>query len=399
MLTCLPTNPVRLASFNPNPNHPILTSRGTRGDRMIGIRGYVSKGLELRNCRFRLVFVAFLWGLFLTLTTAPFAQECIGCSVGNPYASPLHRSLTPSSAADESSWTIRTRVNEVMVFFTAKKGRKYVDDLALNDVTVTEDRKPPKRISLFGRQSDLPLRLGLLLDASDSIQRRLRFEQDSSERFLRDVLRPNEDQVFALAFADQPFLLHDFTDDSALIAASISSLRSGGETALFDAIGAACRRFYDLQDNEPVARVLILLTDGEDNASTFTLAQAIQAAQAAQVTIYAISTNNSPVVGLGDHILERLAVDTGGVAFFPDSAKDTIRAFRSIEQEMRTRYLISYEPRDRALDGQFHTIQLTARKNGKKLDVHARKGYYAPFPDQTSQRQQAGLSAPDIRSE
>ena len=286
-----------------------------------------------------------------------------------------------------------------MVFFTAKKGRKYVDDLALDDVTITEDRKPPKRISVFGRQSDLPLRLGLLLDASDSIQRRLRFEQDSSERFLRDILRPNKDRAFALAFTDQPFLLRDFTDNSALIAGSISSLHSGGETALFDAIGAACRRFNDLPDNEPVARVLILLTDGEDNASKFTLAQAIQAAQSTQVTIYAVSTNNSLVVGLGDHVLERLAVDTGGVAFFPDTARNTIRAFRSIEQEMRTRYLISYEPRDRALDGQFHTIQLTARKHEKRLDVHSRKGYYAPLPDQTSQRPQAGLSALDIGKE
>lgn len=286
-----------------------------------------------------------------------------------------------------------------MVFFTAKKGRKYIDDLVRDDVTITEDRKPPKRISVFGRQSDLPLRLGLLLDASDSIQRRLKFEQDSSSRFLRDVLRANEDLTFALAFADMPVLLHDFTDNPTLIAESISLLKSGGETALYDAIGAACQRLYDLHDNEPVARVLILLTDGDDNASTLTLTQAIQAAQLAQVTIYAISTNNSLVPDIGDRVLERLAADTGGVAFFPDTAKGSAQAFRSIEQEMRTRYLISYEPRDRVPDGQFHTINITARKNGKKLNVHARKGYYAPLTDQISPRQQGRFTALDTRHE
>jgi len=229
------------------------------------------------------------------LAKALFAQECIGCFPATPTASPVQRQLTAGEVIDPSSWTIRTRVDEVMVFFTATKGSKYVDTLAIEDITLTDDRKPPRRISLFLHQSELPLRVGLLLDASDSISRRLRFEQDSSSRFLRDILRPNKDLSFILAFNKQPILLQDFTSDFALLSESISLLRSGGETAVYDAIGAACQKLYGLHDDELAARVLIVLSDGEDNASALTLAQAIEAAQLAQITIYTISTNNRQV--------------------------------------------------------------------------------------------------------
>ena len=127
------------------------------------------------------------------------------------------------------------------------------------------------------------------------------------------------------------------------------------------------------------ARVLVLLSDGNDNSSEGTLTQAIEAAQRSDVTIYAISTNSSGSKSTGDEVLQQLAMETGGKALFPSGPDHTAISFRSVEKELRSRYVVSYKPNDFILDGRFRRIQIFARRVAKEFNVHTRSGYYAPL--------------------
>jgi Ca-activated chloride channel homolog len=274
-------------------------------------------------------------------------------------------------------WTIRRRVDEVTVFFTATKGHKFVDDLTAEEVSVKDDSKPPAKISAFGHQSDLPLRLGLVIDTSNSVHYRFSFEQEAASRFLRKIVRSEMDRAFVMGFSDHTSLTQDFTDNPDRLAGGVSALRSDGGTALFDAVLTSCWKLAKAEDQGPTARILVLISDGDDNASKSTLEQAIETAQREEVTIYSISTNNSGYIRAGDKILKDLAVQSGGQIFLPNSAKEMVKAFTAIEQEMRSRYALAYQPADLHEDGRFHRIEIKAQKFKKKLHVHARKGYYA----------------------
>ena len=311
--------------------------------------------------------------------------NCLGSGLGvssglsattsNPFYKSDSTFVGPSEIG--APWTIRKRVDEVMVFFTATKGHKYVDDLAVEEVSVKDDNRPPAKISAFGHQSDLPLRLGLLIDTSDSVHYRFKFEQEASSRFLEKIVRPEMDRVFVIGFSDRTDLAQDYTDDPKRLAHAVSVLRPVGATALFDAVRTSCWKLSGAADQRPTARILVLLSDGDDNASKSTLAQAIETAQREEVTIYSISTNNSGHTLSGDKVLKELAIQTGGKTFAPESIKEMVKAFTAIEQEMRSRYALAYQPDDLQEDGRFHRIQISAQRLTQKFRVHARKGYYA----------------------
>lgn len=334
-----------------------------------------------------ILLLTFLATIFVCLQSAD-AQNCATC-----LSSALGFTSTPATsnsiavpdsvfvgAADlGDGWIIRKRVDEVTVFFTATKGHKYVDDLTENEVSVKDDNHPAAKISAFGHQSDLPLRLGLLIDTSNSVHYRFSFEQEASSRFLQKIVRAQMDRAFVLGFSDHSNLVQDFTDSSEKLAHAISGLRSDGGTAIFDAVRTSCRKLSHSADQGPTARILVLLSDGDDNASKSTLEQAIETAQREEVTIYTISTNNSGYTRPGDRVLKDLALQTGGQTFAPNSAKEMVKAFTAIEDEMRSRYALAYQPADLHEDGRFHRIEIRAQKLNKKLHVHARKGYYAPL--------------------
>jgi len=130
------------------------------------------------------------------------------------------------------------------------------------------------------------------------------------------------------------------------------------------------------RDGKPERRAIIVLSDGEDNQSDVSKAQAIEMAQRAEVIIYAISTDDSGLILRGDKSLQQLADATGGKAFFPYKIKDVTRAFSSIEDELRSQYVVSYHPADFDADGRYRAIEITSLK--KDLQVRARHGYYAP---------------------
>jgi Ca-activated chloride channel family protein len=322
--------------------------------------------------------------LILFQGPAPLAQDCAGClgatlpgTLNSGTFNPPGTSYV-SAGSTADPWTIRKRVDEVTVFFTVTNGHKFVDDITQADVNVTDDHKPPAKVSAFGHERDLPLRMGLLVDTSNSIHYRFRFEQEAASRFLRKIVRPQMDRAFVMGFSDHTNLTKDYSDDPEQLAAGVSALRSEGGTALYDAVRSACGKLASTGEDEPMARTMIVLSDGEDNASKAKLEQVIETAQRQEVTVYTISTNNSGTTRPGDKILKELALQTGGRMFSPNSARDVVKAFTSIEEEMRNRYALSYRPSDLRENGRYRPIEIIAHKLRKRFRVHARKGYYAP---------------------
>jgi len=298
----------------------------------------------------------------------------------------------------KSQTTIPVTVNLVDVLFTVLDRRnKLVPDLGKQDFKVLDDNIP-QDIRYFSRQSDLPLRIGMLMDTSNSIRDRLKFEQDAANNFLFSVLRRNKDQAFVMTFDDEPQLLQGFTGDTGSLRDHILRTRAGGGTAVYDAIYDACTT----QLNHPprpagdqpdvVRRVMILISDGEDNLSTHTRAEAIEMAQRTSVVIYTISTSTQWVtlddpskertgnrkyhLTGGDKILQDLADETGGRAFYPYHVDDLDQSFQDIGEELRNQYSIAYNPTNHSLDGRYHNIKIDVPDH-KGYQVRARRGYYA----------------------
>src|SRR6267154_945260 len=289
-------------------------------------------------------------------------------------------------------------VNLVDVLFTVLNRRnKLVPDLAENDFKIWDD-KSPKAIRYFSRQTDLPLRIGLLMDTSNSIRDRLKFEQDALVSFLFSVLRHNKDQAFVMTFDDEPAVLQAFTDDAGRLRDEIVKTRAGGGTAVYDAIYDACAKELSHPPRPPgdqpdvVRRVMILISDGEDNLSNHTRSEAIEMAQRTSVVIYTISTstqwiqlsqtdpekaaNRKTHLTDGDKILQAVAEETGGRAFYPYHVDDLDQSFQDIGDELRNQYSIAYMPTNYQLDGKYHRIRIEVPDH-KGYQVRARRGYFA----------------------
>lgn len=288
--------------------------------------------------------------------------------------------LATSDDSQSSLITIHSQVNEVNVLFIATdKHGKFVRDLSQQDFTILDDHKPPQAIVNFHRETDLPLHLGLLIDVSGSVDSRFDFEQVASTSFLQHTLRAGFDKAFVEGFNSHMQLAQDFTDNVQLLSASVHRLHDGGGTALYDAVYRTCKeKFVKDRPNYPIRKAIIIVSDGEDNQSEYSKAQAIEMAQRAEVIIYAISTDDSGLVMRGDRVLEQLAEATGGRAFFPFKMKDITHSFAAIEDELRSQYVVSYKPADFDADGRYRTIEISSLK--KDLQVRARKGYFAPQP-------------------
>lgn len=283
---------------------------------------------------------------------------------------------------DQALITIRARVNEVNVLFIATdKHGKFVRDLSQNDFSILDDHKPPQAILNFRRETDLPLHLGLLVDVSGSVDSRFDFEQTAATSFLQHTLRAGFDKAFVEGFNTHTQMAQDFTDNVSLLSASVHTLQDGGGTALYDAVYRACKeKFLKDRPDRPVRKAIIIVSDGEDNQSEYSKAQAIEMAQRAEVIIYAISTDDSGLVMRGDKVLVQLAEATGGRAFFPFKMKDITHSYAAIEDELRSQYVVSYRPADFDADGRYRSIEISSLK--KDLQVRARKGYFAPQPQQ-----------------
>jgi VWFA-related protein len=325
--------------------------------------------------------------LFAALLASAQAQSTTDSPASNPPAqqstgaesAPQDQKAADSSSADQGLTTLRTTTNEVNVVFTVtdKHGHR-ITDLKQNDFRIADDNKPPQEIRSFHAETNLPLQVGLLIDASNSVRDRFRFEQESAIEFLNQTIHLSKDLAFVVGFDVTPEVTQDFTDSSEALAHGVHELRPGGGTALYDAIYFACRdKLLKAPKNTPVRRAIILLSDGEDNQSHVTREEAIEMAQRAEAVVYTISTNVSGTKGSGDKVLERIADATGGYAFFPFQIRDVANAFAAIQDELRSQYAISYKPADFRTDGHYRTIEIVANDR-KNFRVRARRGYYAP---------------------
>jgi Ca-activated chloride channel homolog len=274
---------------------------------------------------------------------------------------------------------IRVGTNEVNVVFTVTdKHGKRVTDLKQGDFHFVDDNKPVVEIRSFHAEANLPLQVALLIDASNSVRDRFKFEQESAIEFLNQTVRRGYDQAMVVGFDATPEVTQDFTDDTEKLGHGVRELRPGGGTALYDALYYACRdKLLKQPQAGPTRRAIILLSDGEDNLSHVTREEAIEMAQRAEAIVYTISTNVSGTKGAGDKVLERIADATGGRAFFPFQIRDVANAFAEIQDELRSQYAASYKPADFKPDGHFRTIEIVA-SDRKNFRVRARRGYYAP---------------------
>jgi VWFA-related protein len=321
----------------------------------------------------------FLKSVALVLAaSATIALQAQSSSLGAAHASYF---ASPAPATDDPQAplvTLHARVDEVnLLFIATDKHGKFVRDLKQADFTILDDHKPPQSIFNFRRETDLPLDLGLLIDVSGSVNSRFDFEQTAATSFLQNTLRAGFDRAFIVGFNSQSQMAQDFTDNVQLLSVGVHKLHDGGGTALYDAIYRISKeKFLKDRPDHPVRKAIVLVSDGEDNQSEVSRAQAIEMAQRAEVIIYAISTDDSGLVLRGDNVLEQLASATGGRAFFPFKMKDITHSFAAIEDELRSQYVVSYKPADFETDGRYRSIEVSTLK--KDLQVRSRKGYFAP---------------------
>jgi VWFA-related protein len=269
------------------------------------------------------------------------------------------------------------RVNLVNLVFTVtdKKGH-FKRDLHRQDFGLLDNGLSPASVTSFTQQTDLPLRIGVMLDTSSSIRTRFKFEQDAATDFFLQIIRPS-DRAFVEGFDASVQMAQNYTANIDLLNTGVHKLRPGGGTALYDALYTTCRdQMLGLRSNSDVRKVLIMVSDGDDNYSRAPESDAIKMCQRAETSVYTISTDNSPTRGKGGQVLSTIADATGGRAFFPDRLENVDNAFHTIEEELRSQYSLAYRPADFKQDGSFRTILL--RAVDPRYHVRARTGYFAP---------------------
>jgi Ca-activated chloride channel homolog len=254
-----------------------------------------------------------------------------------------------------------------------------INDLSASDIQIRDDNKPPVRIMQFLPQSKLPLRLGVLIDTSGSVEHRISFEKHAAKKFLERVMNPESDLAFVAGFDDQFNVTQDFSSDASALNEGVERIdRLGDATSVFDAIYAACWKLAAYPDEGRVARVLVILTDGEDNSSHRSLKQAIDAAENSGVTIYAFNTSEDLDLQTdANQVLRVIAEGTGGESKYPRNMGELEHYFRQLSEVIRSRYLIAYKPANFLPNGSYRKLKVTASKDGKTFQVHVRKGYYA----------------------
>ena len=334
-------------------------------------------------------------GLFCAVSlqaqqTTPPPQPAQAPAAQQP-AAPATPAAAPTAAApgaqqpaqgagdqDQSNVTLHVGVNEVNLIFTVTdRHGHYIPNLKLNDFALLDDQKAPERVTSFRQQINLPLRVGIVIDASTSIRSRFQFEQQSATEFLLEILKSKADRAFVMGFDVTPTVTQDWTSNLDGLETGINRLRPGGGTALFDAVYTACRdKLLSERGQEPVRKAMILISDGDDNQSRVHPDEAIKMCQRSETIIYAISTNWTPSRGKGDKVLTDMAEATGGEVFFPPSVEEMSNSFKNIEEELRSQYALTYVPADFKSNGAFRPIYLYC--NDRHYQVHARTGYFAP---------------------
>ena len=290
-------------------------------------------------------------------------------------APPKQPPATPPQ--NDQATHISVEVTRVSMAFsvTDRKGR-FVTGLGKDDFEVLENGRR-QTIAEFTAEPTLPLRVAVLIDTSNSIRDRFKFEQEAASQFLDEILRSNQDKAMVLSFDSNVQTACELTSDTDKLSRAIHDLRPGGGTAMYDGIRLAAEKLGLEQPSYQFRRIIIIVSDGEDNQSHSTRDQALESVQMADTFIYAISTNNlSSGDTDGDKVLRYFTSQTGGKPYFPFKLEDLATSFEIIAEEVRHQYNIVYGPDPVVNDGLFHKVEIRLRGH-KEVSVQSRKGYYA----------------------
>ena len=336
------------------------------------------------------------------------AMLVVAAALGIAFCRAQGRPEPETSPPDPS---IRIAVERVHVPFTVTDPwDRFVTDLKQDDFTVYEDgNKVP--VDFFTSVSSLPLRVGLLLDTSNSVRMQFKGEQAAAIDFVHSLLRDKtKHRIFLMTFDTTKDVVEDFTNDPNVLSEAVRELKVGGGTALFEAIYFSCREKL-FRETTPggVRRVLVIITDGEDDASRYTIEQVVDMARRAEVTIYAINTIAHGRSSPGEKVLKKLTEETGGRVVAPwkeptsaeygtgylsqlqigntnaiyeigtgkyaaEVAAQLATALARIQKELELQYTIGYRPLNPVADGKFRKIKVVAHEDD--LTIRARKGYY-----------------------
>jgi Ca-activated chloride channel family protein len=339
---------------------------------------------------------AFLALAVLLAASAALAQDQQSPPAATPAppvaGSPSQPGQAPQSAPAEPPIKVTTGLVHLVVT-VMDHHHGFITDLDRTDFKIIENGTP-QDIRFFGRETDLPLRIGLLLDTSNSIRPRLDFEKDAAVDFLTRVIRRDKDMAFLMTFDNEPQIIQDYTSDSSLLESAIRDQRAGGGTALNDAIVMASQKLIHPPlpkgPESEVRRVIVIISDGNDNLSDHALSDAIDGAIRSEAAIFTVSTNTDWLsiddaskpskynLDPGDKVLQNFADQTGGQAFFPYRADDLAQSFLDIGTELRSQYFIAYSPSGPPPKGEYRKIEVDTDRKG--LIVRTRKGYYAVAP-------------------
>jgi VWFA-related protein len=325
-----------------------------------------------------------LVGIVLILGVSALVAGQRGQRQNGPATPPAAPNAAPLASGDDQTISVNVDLVNIPVTVADRKG-KFVTNLKKEDFKVFEDERV-QSITNFSSESNLPLTIALLVDTSGSIRDKLKFEEEAAIEFFYSTLQRGKDKALLISFDSGVDLLQDFTDDPEKLANEIRKIRAGGGTSLYDAIYLAVNKKLAGQEGR---RVIILITDGDDNSSRVSLTETLEAAQKNFVTIYAISTNSAAFFGSkeqerGDKTLKKFSEETGGKSFFPLKIQDLASSFVDIHDELRSQYQIGYRPSNGKMDGTFRRIKVDVAD--RRYKARARSGYYMPKAAATTQK-------------
>jgi Ca-activated chloride channel family protein len=325
-----------------------------------------------------------LVGIVLILGVSALVAGQRGQRQNAPATPPAAPNAAPLASGDDQTISVNVDLVNIPVTVADRKG-KFVTNLKKEDFKVFEDERV-QSITNFSSESNLPLTIALLVDTSGSIRDKLKFEEEAAIEFFYSTLQRGKDKALLISFDSGVDLLQDFTDDPEKLANEIRKIRAGGGTSLYDAIYLAVNKKLAGQEGR---RVIILITDGDDNSSRVSLTETLEAAQKNFVTIYAISTNSAAFFGSkeqerGDKTLKKFSEETGGKSFFPLKIQDLASSFVDIHDELRSQYQIGYRPSNGKMDGTFRRIKVDVAD--RRYKARARSGYYMPKAAATTQK-------------
>ena len=283
--------------------------------------------------------------------------------------------IAPRIPAEDSDATIRAEVALVNVIFSAvDRNNRLVRGLKAEDFLVLEDKQPQavEFFSELNEANDIPLTVALLIDTSGSVKKQLASEEETASEFFSQVLRKGKDIGLIIQFDSEVNLVQDFTDDPQLLINALNTLQVGTSTSMYDAIYVAV---VDKLKSKYGRKVIVVITDGDDNSSKITKAEAIALAQKNDILIYGIGVRGAFGANFG--VLKKFAEETGAAFFSPNAKFAEIQAaFRAIGEDLRDQYSLAYSSSNKKRDGTFRAIQVQTKVSG--LRVRTRKGYYAP---------------------